>query len=97
MTLKDLIPIFALFGFIFSLACIICLLIFAGEAIREVIRRQRIRYKQQHRFDKPPLAKCYCVDCRKFNQASGECRVIGLCMAEDWFCWSAEPVKEGKI
>ena len=97
MTVGEIMPFFALIGFIAVVAIIISFLIIAAEAIGRVIYQQKIRYKQKHRFDKPPLAECYCVDCRKYLETSGNCRVLGLCVAEDWFCWNAEPrVKDVK-
>lgn len=67
--------------------------------LKTLIEKLTLKYKQKHRFDKPPTAKCYCVDCVYHNNETGLC-----CKFETWntadncFCWNAEPRKtEEKI
>lgn len=66
-------------------------------AIGETIDRWKHNYRIKHRFDKPPTAKCYCVDCRHHNNVSNQCYRFGQttkeyrCTADNWFCWEAEP------
>ena len=55
----------------------------------ELLRRQ---YELQHRFDKPPLAKCYCEDCS--YRSKGVCNKFGRYVADDFFCRHANPHKE---
>lgn len=56
-------------------------------------------YKYKHRFNKPPLAKCYCKDCEEWHPHSPQA-TEGTCWchaswhtADNWFCWDAEPRK----
>ena len=59
--------------------------------IDDWVAHKKYEYKRKHRFDKPPLAKCYCKDCKGFG-GHGECFVhSGWYVAQDWFCWAAEP------
>ena len=79
------------FGF-FCLACIIvyflvCLVADLKEQFDELVYRHRIR----HQFDKPPTAKCYCIDCRHHNNEDGLCSSFGEFIADDCFCWKADP------
>ena len=54
-------------------------------------------YRYKHRFGKPPTAKCYCKDCENWYPHSpqateGRCwRFENRTMADNWFCWDAEP------
>ena len=88
---ESLAAIFIIFGVasvIFSVGLVIVL---AKDSIGDYIDRKKYEYKRKHRFDKPPLAKCYCKDCKGFGR-SGECFVhSGWYVAEEWFCWAAKP------
>ena len=53
-------------------------------------------YKYKHRFNKSPVARCYCKDCDNWNPHSpqateGRCWKFGYTTADNWFCWDAEP------
>lgn len=83
-----------------------CLILFGIIAvlyvfIKEAIHTLKWRYKYKHRFDKPPTAKCYCVDCEYHNNETNQCYRFGettkeyRCTADNWFCWEAEPVEKG--
>lgn len=62
------------------------------KAIEEGISSWNRRIR--HRFDKPPTAKCYCVDC-KYYRKDGYCNDhSGWGVADSWFCWDATP-KDG--
>lgn len=62
--------------------------------VREFISNVRLKYKQKHRFDKSPTAKCYCIDCVYHDHKTGRCQKLRTCnTADDWFCWNAEPRK----
>ena len=57
---------------------------------------QQLKYKHEyeHRFDKPPIAKCYCVDCAYYSKDSGRCLCHdGLAMNDTGFCSEAYPSK----
>lgn len=74
---------FTLCGFLFGM-----FMIFIQEKIR-ILKR---RYQYKHRFDKPPTAKCYCIDC-KHHGKDGKCNdfVMYIKTEDEWFCWRAEP------
>lgn len=62
--------------------------------IKEHITRLKWEYKYKHRFDKPPTAACYCKDCKRHNNESGECyKFKGWRTADSWFCWDANPLE----
>lgn len=53
-------------------------------------------YKYRHRFDKPPTAACYCIDCKFHGDSIDSTRCtkrkdIVLQTADEWFCQAAEP------
>ena len=61
--------------------------------------RKKYEYKRLHRFDGPPLAKCYCKDCiygfkpyAEFGETAVKCSKenINHC-ADSWFCADGEP------
>lgn len=54
------------------------------------IKAWRRRYKLQHRFDKPPLAKCYCVDC-SHRSGEGRCDLADCYVDHEFFCKHASP------
>jgi len=97
MTTKD---IFALIGAIATIAIVgsivMCAIVYLKECIDNLMRYYRIK----HRFDKPPTAKCYCVDCNHHDKETGRCWRFGettgeyRCTADNWFCWEAEPRKK---
>ncbi len=91
--------IFALLGFaVVSIA--------AGCAIKEfceyvAYKIQSIKYKHRmkHRFDGPPLAYCYCFDCKDWCERDDD-SMIGKCIgfadkytSDDFFCKYAKPRK----
>lgn len=70
--------------------------------ISKLINKLRWKYKYKHRFDKPPIAKCYCKDCRHYSgniglgwSANDLCTMhAGWHVAKNWFCWNAEPCEK---
>ncbi len=68
----------------------------AREALRSIknyVRRKKIEYIVQHRFDIEPKAKCHCIDCNGYNQMTKKCHKLDRFMDEDWFCYFAEPTE----
>lgn len=61
--------------------------------VKELILRQILKSKQKHRFDKSPIAKCYCIDCEKHCKDGLCCAHNGWNTADEWFCWDATPRK----
>lgn len=70
----------------------------AWISIKESIEDLRYVYRYKHRFDKPPTAKCYCIDCKNYNIETQRCYgfhedSIRL-VADNMFCYRAEPRKK---
>lgn len=67
----------------------------AFDAIKDFIRRKRYEYKRKHRFDKQPIAKCYCVDCKFAKEINGGCYICTIDninhRCDDWFCADGDP------
>lgn len=61
--------------------------------IRDSIVELRWNYKYKHRFDKKPIAKCYCIDCKYHgvNNDNSFCQLHGKHFPNDWFCKDAKP------
>lgn len=58
-------------------------------------------YKYKHRFDKPPTAACYCIDCKFHGDDVDLTRCtnrkdVVLQTADEWFCQAAEPKERGE-
>lgn len=71
------------------------------DFVSNFISKLRWKHKYKHRFDKPPVAKCYCKDCRHYSGNNVLLNANDLCathagwhVAENWFCWVAEPCDE---
>lgn len=62
---------------------------FVATEIRDNIKIRRMQYEFQHRFDKPPLAKCYCKDCS--YRSDGLCDKFDRYVDQDFFCKYADP------
>lgn len=75
----------------FAIWCIVGL-------IQEGVGNLRWRYKYKHRFDKKPIAKCYCIDC-EYHDKNGRCSTLSPIdgpsryTGDNWFCWEANPRK----
>lgn len=58
------------------------------------------RRRMKHRFDKPPHARCYCIDCRYYASTyagahCGYCRMMSRRqVSEAYFCKWAVPNKK---
>lgn len=74
---------------------IIVIIIFVGvilkETISDGINKAKWKYKRKHRFDKPPTAKCYCIDCYFYDPDNKECHKFSSYMADNEFCSGGEP------
>ena len=64
-----------------------------AEFTREGIVNLRWHYKYKHRFDKKPIAKCYCIDCEYHGKGNNNnlCLLHNRYFSNDWFCKDAEP------
>lgn len=106
--MKDIIVnVFAVVGVFFAIIITIGMfLLIIIEDIRDYIRitkhRMKREYEITHRFEKKPLAKCYCIDCihcRGFTSDNDHvpraipcdlwgCNIIAY---DNSFCYRAEP------
>lgn len=90
MNTEALIDLFGLIGFVVVTGFVIVMIYCAFDALRRVIRQWRWNYKYKHRFDKPPTAACYCVDCKWHLLKDSRCRYT----PDNGFCYEAEPRKK---
>ncbi len=86
--LRDLL---ALFGLAVLIGVVVLLFIFTIQYILNFIDDLKSKYRIKHRFDKPPLANCYCVDCLYRNDDG--CCDYGGYYDDDHFCGRATPRK----
>ena len=88
-----LIEILAIVGAICSIAFIGYALVFAAllSYLGGFIDKAKYKYRYKHRFDKPPTAKCYCIDCKYHDNETDRCSSFGEFIADDRFCWKADP------
>ena len=70
--------------------CIYFSLFFEGD-LKKLVNNLVCRNRIKHRFDKPPTAKCYCIDCKYHDNETGRCGGFGEFIADDRFCWKADP------
>ena len=88
--------VFVLIGIIAVIFILATIAIVAINDIGLKIEEHQRQYRIKHRFNTPPTAKCYCRDCKFWNPENGACHVShtakGYYMADNWFCYSAEPV-----
>lgn len=74
----------------------IAILSLVADFILNGIREAIWVYKYKHRFDKPPTAACYCIDCKYHGDDTDLTRCtkrehLVLHTADEWFCQAAEP------
>ena len=75
----------------FCLGCVFLYLVFT--LLKLGVTYLINRYRVKHRFDKKPLPKCYCIDCvnSHTDQNGRFCSRVKKYVANNWFCWEAEP------
>lgn len=81
---------FTLFGMVASVMIIMFIVMIAYYFIVGKIEELKYDYKVKHRFDKPPIANCYCIDCKFYNRENERCYRLNQNTADSWFCWNAE-------
>lgn len=86
-------------GALFCLVLCIIAVAFIIEAIKERVHTAKINYRIKHRFDKPPTADCYCVDCCYYSVETNKCfrfewANIYPYHHDNWFCADAERSKK---
>jgi hypothetical protein len=89
---EELTNFFVLFGILFSFVIVGFILIVMFDFIKQKNDELKNYHRIKHRFDKPPLADCYCIDCKSYNRENGRCYRLNRSTADNWFCWNAEPI-----
>lgn len=70
---KEFTNLFASIGVLFSFAIFGFILIAIFDFIKEKIDELKNYHRIKHRFDKPPIANCYCIDCKFYNREKERC------------------------
>lgn len=93
--------IFAVIGLIVTMILVLMLLIdfvfFIYFSIEKIHKRHKINRELKHRFDKPPVAKCYCLYCKYAeyfgDDRCGKCSLWGndIVIKDNSFCYRADP------
>ena len=89
---KEFTNFFVFIGILFSLGVLGLILIGIFDSIKQKIDELKNYHRIKHRFDKPPLADCYCIDCKFYNRKNERCYRLNRSTADNWFCWNAEPI-----
>lgn len=90
-------------GIAFIGIVVVLILIMLCHAIRVLVDKLKRRHYLKHRFDKPPTAECYCIDCKYHDDETKRCWRFGettkeyRCTADNWFCWEATPRDNLKV
>lgn len=85
-------------GLITILGLFVLAIMLIIDCVKSLTEKLKLKYKQKHRFDKLPTARCYCVDCKYHNNETGECyRLSGWYTADCWYCWNAEPKEAEEV
>ena len=86
--------VFAGIGVVSVAGILTILVVWFKEWLEGKIADRKWKYKYEHRFDKPPLAQCYCHDCCDYNPETHKCLYYnGLSMRDNMFCGNAAPRK----
>lgn len=84
--------IFSVIGITSTICVAGFVLILITNCVKEIVYKIKRNYQYKHRFDKPPKADCYCIDCL-YRNPNKVCSYYGY--ADDTsFCWRAEPSKK---
>lgn len=79
---------------------ILSIIAVAIQSVKDKIEDLKYEYRYKHRFDKPPTAKCYCVDCKYYNIETHQCYGFhedsNRLVADNMFCYRAEPRERKK-
>lgn len=91
--MNDILRIFAFIGISAVVAMIVIFLWILWDYVKDQIRLAEYRYKRKHRFDKKPIAKCYCKDCIFYNSFDGFCCLLKRAVPDDGYCYESQPHK----
>lgn len=104
--LKNVLALFGGFTLIaVDLALIWFVVVWIYDSIVAYRDNKRYEYILAHRFDAPPLAKCYCIDCIYYygeptQSGSGVyCSLFGseIVIRDNSFCYRAQPKRKEDI
>ena len=94
-SLPLLFQLLTVFGILVVICVVIIVAVMVCQRFSEVIYDLKYKYKYKHRFDKKPIAKCYCYDCQYYDRETYNCRLSqskeGYCFADTHFCSEAYP------
>lgn len=82
------------FGLALIVVMVISLVIFGITAFMEWWDLKSRQYKDNHRFDKPPTGRCYCIACGKWYVANTD-KTSGLCYEWDKYTGDSEFCSRG--
>lgn len=87
----------AFLGLVGLVSCIVITSMFiiaVYQMIKDIVGTIRHKIGYKRRFKVKPTAACYCADCRKWNQLTGECsdHCNSRIMSPNWFCCFADPL-----
>lgn len=82
--------VMALVGIVTLLVIMIFFSFIALEYLGEFIAEKSYEWKRKRRFNKPPKAKCYCVDCAFYDERT-YCSVHKFYAVDNYFCKTAIP------
>lgn len=103
---KELETTFAIVGFIVIIFIMLIMILIIVCGIKDLIvkafRACKRKSEIKHRFDKPPVAKCYCIDCKygsyfgnmsEIDGRHGKCVLLNsdVPIRDDNFCYRADP------
>ncbi|MBV3115687.1 hypothetical protein KSU88_01495 [[Clostridium] innocuum] len=90
--------LFCLIGIISCIVVVLMLGMLLIQIIIDKINQYQYYKRIKNRFDNTPTAACYCVDCDKWDSATGICYdpCNSRIMADCWFCYFAEPLPKEK-
>lgn len=85
----------AFVGMVTITIIVICIIGAVIQSVKDKTEDLRYKYRYKHRFDKPPTAKCYCIDCEYYDNKTRRCYGFhedsNRCVEDSMFCYRAEP------
>ena len=78
------------FGAVALIGGVIIILSMFYDWLRGRIRNLRRIWQYKHRFNKKPIAKCYCIDCRYYDEQK-ICRNLDRHVLDNEVCCWSEP------
>lgn len=87
--MEIMVEVLAVVGFCTLFFIVVIVVNVVLDGIDSLIRRKKREYQYKHRFDEPPMAKCYCIDCITYR--NGFCHLHEFNISDDWFCRNATP------